>query len=385
MPLNRVALIFDDRLRPDTTGVYVRRALAGLAEVAHFQPDQARETPGSGFNLYLSVDDDTEHRLPDALRPHAYWAIDTHRDFPARFRRAVSCDLVFAAQRDGAERLRGAGIESPVWLPLACDPEVHRRQYGPEHLDKPHLAGGTPALPGVRRPQHAAKQFDVSFVGHFCPGPRNELLELIRRSFPNHFIGQAYFGEMARIYSASRIVFNRSIKNDVNMRVFEALACGSLLITNDLAENGQAELFQNGVHLVTYREPEEAIEKIRYYLAHEAEREKNAAVGRAEALAHHTNRHRMERLLAEAERVAGCGVSRVRAHRRSGTRAMRSRACRDTKLSDRLARRAGRHPDAVAPRACPDWRPSSCRVSTRSSSPGCACRHWCGTCGRRGN
>ena len=52
---------------------------------------------------------------------------------------------------------------------------------------------------------------------------------------------------MARIYSASRIVFNRSIKDDVNMRVFEALASGSLLLTNDLAANGQAELFRDGV------------------------------------------------------------------------------------------------------------------------------------------
>ena len=40
MSLHRVALIFDDRLRPDTTEVYVRRALARLVEVAHFRPDQ---------------------------------------------------------------------------------------------------------------------------------------------------------------------------------------------------------------------------------------------------------------------------------------------------------------------------------------------------------
>ena len=105
---------------------------------------------------------------------------------------------------------------------------------------------------------------------------------------------------MARIYSASRIVFNRSIRNDVNMRVFEALACGSLLVTNDLADNGQDELFQDGVHLATYRDPEELLEKVAYYLAHEEEREPIAAAGRAEALARHTYRHRMERLLAEA-------------------------------------------------------------------------------------
>ena len=82
---------------------------------------------------------------------------------------------------------------------------------------------------------------------------------LIQQRFPNTFVGRKFFEEMAQTYSASRIVFNRSIRNDVNMRVFEAVACGSLLVTNDLAENGQAELFADGVHLVTYRDADELL------------------------------------------------------------------------------------------------------------------------------
>jgi O-antigen biosynthesis protein len=189
MSIHRVALIFDDRIRPDTTGVYVRGALAELVEVVHIQPDQTDSILSSGFDLYLSIDDDTEHRLPAALHPRAYWAIDTHRDFPARFERSAPCDLVFAAQRDGAERLRAAGIDSATWLPLACDPAVHRKHEVP-------------------------KRYDVAFVGHRGPGPRDDLLELIHKKFPEHFLGAAFFDEMARIYSASRVVFNRSIGND---------------------------------------------------------------------------------------------------------------------------------------------------------------------------
>jgi glycosyltransferase involved in cell wall biosynthesis len=55
MTIRRVALIFDDRLRPDTTGVYVRRALAGLVEVVHFHPDQRDLIPARGFDLYMTV------------------------------------------------------------------------------------------------------------------------------------------------------------------------------------------------------------------------------------------------------------------------------------------------------------------------------------------
>ena len=109
MPIRRVAVIFDDRIRPDTVGVYVRRALAGLIEVVYFPPERADAIPRAGFDLYLGIDDDTEHRLPPELHPRTYWVIDTHRDFAARLRRSAGCGLVIAAQHNGAERLRAAG------------------------------------------------------------------------------------------------------------------------------------------------------------------------------------------------------------------------------------------------------------------------------------
>jgi len=49
------------------------------------------------------------------------------------------------------------------------------------------------------------------------------------------------------------------------MRVFEALACGSLLLTNDLRENGQEELFHDGIHLTTYRDAEDLLNKAAFY------------------------------------------------------------------------------------------------------------------------
>jgi hypothetical protein len=271
-----VALIFDDQTGPETTGVNCRRALEGLVQVEHFAPTGLDQVPRRGFDLYLNIDDGLRYRLPPDLRPVAWWAIDTHLNFDWCLERAHEFDFVFAAQRDGAARLRDEGIAT-TWLPLACDPDIHRKH-------------------------DLAKTFDVCFVGHVFPGPRAELLDLIRQQFRNSFIGERYFDEMAQTYSAARIVFNRSILNDVNMRVFEALACGSLLVTNDLRDNGQAELFQDGVHLATYREPEELLDKLRFYLRHGAVRERIAAAGRREALARHTYRLRMEQPLADVHR-----------------------------------------------------------------------------------
>jgi hypothetical protein len=40
VPIQRVALIFDGTARPETTGVYCRRALGSLVEVEHFLPTE---------------------------------------------------------------------------------------------------------------------------------------------------------------------------------------------------------------------------------------------------------------------------------------------------------------------------------------------------------
>jgi GT2 family glycosyltransferase/tetratricopeptide (TPR) repeat protein len=277
MAIRRVAVIFDNHVRPDTTGVYCRRALGKLVDVEHFLPAELSRIPREGFDVYLNIDDGLEYTLPHDLRPSAWWAIDTHLNLEWCLNRGEGFDFVFAAQRDGAEQFRKAGMASACWLPLACDPEIHTKH-------------------------EVSKEFDICFVGHLAPGARSELIDLVQRKFSSVFVGQRFFEEMAHTYSASRMVFNRSILNDINMRVFEALACGSLLMTNDLHENGQAELFQDGVHLATYRDGEELVDKIRYYLAHEATRERIAARGQAEVLAKDTYRHRMEKLLGEVER-----------------------------------------------------------------------------------
>jgi O-antigen biosynthesis protein len=64
---------------------------------------------------------------------------------------------------------------------------------------------------------------------------------------------------------------------------------------------------------VTYRDGEELLEKAEFYLRREGLRERIAAAGRARALAEHTYRHRMERLLAEAEKGAARKVVPVSA------------------------------------------------------------------------
>lgn len=281
MSLQRIGVVFDNRLRPETTGLYVRRALHGLVPVVeHVLPDELGCVPVGRFDALIVVDDGQPCRIPARLRPAAWWAIDTHLDFDRALRIARQADVVFAAQRDGAEELRAAGIESAAWLPLACDPELHTA------------------------PPAADWAWGVCFIGNLFPGPRTELLEKLTAAVPRAFVGRAYFQEMAQIYRQSRLAFNCSVRNDVNMRVFEALAGGALLLTNDLSANGQADLFQDGRHLATYTSAEELLEKARYYLAHEEQRRQIAEAAHAEVLAKHTYQHRAIQILRGLEAVA---------------------------------------------------------------------------------
>jgi glycosyltransferase involved in cell wall biosynthesis/tetratricopeptide (TPR) repeat protein len=95
--------------------------------------------------------------------------------------------------------------------------------------------------------------------------------------------------QTADIYADSQITLNVSLNGDLNLRVFESLAAGGFLLTDELtAHSGLPQLFEAGKHLDTWRTPGELVEKIRYYLAHPKEALRIRAAGQAELLrAHH--------------------------------------------------------------------------------------------------
>ena len=171
MEIRRVAVIYDDKDRPETTGVYCQRALGSMIEAVHFRAGDLAGIPRTGFDLYLNIDDGLEYQLPDGLRPAAWWAIDTHLNFEWCRRKAKAFDFVFAAQRDGAARLVAEGIAAAQWLPLACDADVHGRI---EEVEKVHEQDAT-----ERRPHNKA--------GYGVPGNEDVDAERLGRRGPDGF------------------------------------------------------------------------------------------------------------------------------------------------------------------------------------------------------
>jgi hypothetical protein len=97
----------------------------------------------------------------------------------------------------------------------------------------------------------------------------------------------AVFGEeMYRVLARSVMTINvhAGVAGGLagNMRMFEATGMGALLLTEDMPNLPQ--LFQPGVEVVTYRDPDDLCAKIRYYSERPAEARATAASGQRRTL-----------------------------------------------------------------------------------------------------
>lgn len=208
--------------------------------------------------------------------PTAAYFIDTHIHLDAHVEAARRFDLVFLAQRAYIPQFHERGVKNVHWLPLACDPQIH----GKRGLAKTH---------------------DVGFVGTLADKRRLRLLTRLAEKVEVKF-DRLFLREMADHLERSRIVFNNAIKNDLNMRVFEAMCSGSLLLTDNA--DGLTGFFTDRRHLVIY-DDDDFVDLAVYYLKNEAEREKIAGAGRLEALAQHTYERRVETLIDKLISFAG--------------------------------------------------------------------------------
>lgn len=229
-------------------------------------------------DLYLHVDSGATWYFPRGIArlscATACYLIDVHIQPKAQLARALHFDYAFSAQRDFVATLRRAGHPQAHWLPLACDPAVHH------HYDEP-------------------MRYDVGFIGVTGRGyeRRRAILERVaQRRIVNDYTQRVSPEEMARIYSASRVVLNCSLHGEINMRVFEGPATGALLVTDRVGDLDQ--LVTDGVHVLMYGDEDEAVTVIEKALDDDDYRQTVAAQGSAYVHAHHTYDKRIETMLS---------------------------------------------------------------------------------------
>jgi len=288
-----------------TTGDYVERALKLMGvDVYSYDLFQARNLSSYRYPIYLfwenlrnvtlskivskcgqkpdliiEVDGADFHHPSEYNKisiPKVYWGIDTHLKLHWHKRLAREMNCLFLAQKDYLQFFEDMPCRVE-WLPLAADPDIHSGYSVP-------------------------KLFDIGFVGSVLRERHPErvrLLSLLQNKYSVLAVSGIFGIDMAKVYNLARIGFNKSIKGDLNMRVFEILCAGTMLLT-DRIENGLDLLFENGKHLVTYGDDTEMERQIENFLNKEEERERIALAGKREVIERHTYAKRVETMLEKS-------------------------------------------------------------------------------------
>ena len=178
----------------------------------------------------------------------------------------------------GVEMLRHAGFENVDYWPMfSYDVFQHRRIENTKRI------------------------YDVVMIGNFNHDVQHERsywlhrLAKLKNRFDIHLLCGIYGEDYTRLLNQAKIVFNRSIRGEMNMRAYEATACGSLLFFEE--ENLEIrDFFQDRVECVLYNE-DNLEELLEYYLTHDEERERIAEAG-YQRVQQETQRHHFEQLVA---------------------------------------------------------------------------------------
>jgi hypothetical protein len=160
--------------------------------------------------------------------------------------------------------------------------------------------------PNLFAPAADAKRYDVAFVGASY-GIRGRLVDALQRAgvavqaygngWPN---GRIATEEVPALFARSRIVLGCGTVGHcddfvaLKLRDFDGPMSGSLYVTND---NPDFDPLFDGNEIATFTDIAGAVDRVRYFLAHEDERERIAAAGRARCLRDHTWAHRVRMLL----------------------------------------------------------------------------------------
>jgi spore maturation protein CgeB len=189
---------------------------------------------------------------------------------------------------------RDAGVRDVEWLPFARDPVLHAPVPNPESREADVVFVGN--LDRTRAKWLAALEgFKVQIYGHLRINRRmaRRVRGLRRSTLRAPVIGS----EMSRALAKGAISLNvlrEQNKGSHNMRSYESLGCGAFTISEDSDEI--RSLFEEGVHLVTVRDPKELESSVSHWL-HDAEGRAQIAEAGFRRVEHDTYARRCDLLL----------------------------------------------------------------------------------------
>ena len=106
--------------------------------------------------------------------------------------------------------------------------------------------------------------------------------------------------EHSKFLCSGLLVIQNSRWGEVTRRIFEAMACGKMVLTDRLNDSKKLhELFEDKKEIVFYEGIEDCIHKLNYYANNSEEREQIALNGKEKVLNYHTQIQRVDKILDE--------------------------------------------------------------------------------------
>ena len=248
---------------------------------------------------------------------------------PDNFTDPLDLDLILTLMPHLADRWRACGLPAEV-VPLAFEPAVLDvvKPRDPRDLDVTFTGTiGRPLGAHARRfrlvvplleatalhvwtdpqgaPSRSLKDRTLETIARWAnrsfgdlsvetrmrtPIMRRGTIPFLLQRYPDRFHPPVFGTRNFEILARSRIAFNNHLdiaeQSAGNLRLFEATGMGACLLTD--WKRNLKDLFEPDSEVVTYRDADECIAKVRWLLDHEAERRDIAEAGQRRTLRDHT-------------------------------------------------------------------------------------------------
>ena len=212
--------------------------------------------------------------LDKSLKPTAFWiqeSGDDPQNFERNYPKASRFHYTITPDKVSAEEYRICGINAD-WVPHWADTAV---QF-PMNLNAQYVA--------VTSRGRGGSAF-LDYLTDWAEGAIGN-----KNGMP--------VDEHTKFLNTGLMVIQNSRWKEVTRRIFEAMACGKMVLTDRLDEStGLSEMFIDGEDIVYYDEMFDCIEKINYYNENEEERERIAYNGMAKVIANYTQIQVVDKLI----------------------------------------------------------------------------------------
>lgn len=158
--------------------------------------------------------------------PKVWYAIDVHLHYAWYPHFTMVFDKVYCAQKNRIQEM--ARFASDVeWLPLCYTGEQCRFK------------------------SWEMRDFEISFVGTIDNDRNPSRVAFFKQLKDRGLEVNIGHGRFENVYGNSRIVINQSVNDDLNLRFFEAAACGALLLTDRLSHSME-DILVPGIDYLVY-------------------------------------------------------------------------------------------------------------------------------------